>query len=88
MKRGPVEEELWYQLYYFVNTRKPGFSLLFEVADKSLKVADRAIRDTRWRGRAICYKGKCYRRVAEGGPTPDTKCLSKNKVQNLKVESG
>ncbi len=33
------------------------FSLLFEVADKSLKVADRAIRGTRWRGGRFVTRG-------------------------------
>ncbi len=40
------------------------FSLLFEVADKSFKVADRAIHDIYgMRGRVLI--GWCYRRVAD-----------------------
>ncbi len=33
------------------------FSLLFEVADNSFKVADRAIRDTRWSGGRFVTRG-------------------------------
>ncbi len=55
------------------------FSLLFEVADKSLKVADSAIHDTC--GGEGVWQGECYRRVADqevradGERTPDTEYL-------------
>ena len=58
------------------------FSILFEVADKSFRVADKAILPyLRW-GQGECYKRVVYPEVrAEGGRTPGTERL--NEMQRI-----
>ncbi len=54
------------------------FSLLFEVADKSFKVADRAIRHTRWRG---------GRFVTRGSVTEEWQREDAHQAQNVSLET-
>ncbi len=58
------------------------FSLLFEVADKSLKVADSAIHDTCSVGdRGVLQKSGGSRGQGRGGRTPDIERL--NEMQSI-----